>query len=62
MVVAVIVVCVCGVLCCGVWGDTLKTPRVYIQNVSVCTGNTSTCVATCGRGGTATWNQVPVNV
>ena len=29
--VVVVVVCVCG----AVWGDTLKNPRVYIQNVPV---------------------------
>ena len=40
----------CGVVWCGVWGDTLKNTRVYVQNVSVCTGNTSTCVNTCARG------------
>ena len=27
-----------------------KRPRVYIQNVPVCTGTTRTCVTTCGRG------------
>ena len=29
-----------------------KTPalRVYVQNVSVCTGTTRTCVSTCARG------------
>ena len=41
----------CGVWC--VWCGTLKTPcvhskraRVYVQNVSVCTGTTRTCVST----------------
>ena len=42
VVVVVVVVCVCG-LVCGVWRDTLKTPHMYIPNVPVCTGNTSTC-------------------
>ena len=27
-----------------------KRPRVYIQNVPVCTGTTRTCVSTCARG------------
>ena len=27
-----------------------KGPRVYVQNVPVCTGTTRTCVTTCGRG------------
>ena len=26
-----------------------RSPRVYIQNVSVCTGNTRTCFSTCAR-------------
>ena len=46
VVVVVVVVSVCAVWC----GDTLKIPRVYVQNVPVCTGNTSTCVNTCGCG------------
>ena len=31
------------------WGETLKTSRVYVQNFPVCTGNTSTCINSCGR-------------
>ena len=46
VVVIVVVVSVCAVWC----GDTLKKPRVYVQNVSVCTGNRSTYVNTCGCG------------
>ena len=33
------------------WGDTLKNP-VYVQNVPVCTGNTSTCPLWPNRPGT----------
>ena len=51
-----VVSCVCGVVCvrCGVVCDTLKNrvhstrPRVYVQNVSVCTGTTRTHVETNG--------------
>ena len=65
VVVVVVVVCRCCVslslslLCvwlwcvcvrCGVFGDTLKNPCVYNQNVPVCTGTTPTCVNTCGCG------------
>ena len=50
-------VCVCGVcMFCGVWWCLVcgvahrKNLRVQIQNVTVCTGTTRTCVTTCGRG------------
>ena len=42
--VVVVVVCACGV----VWHA--ENPRVYIQNVSVCSGTTPACGNTCGRG------------
>ena len=52
--------CVFGLsvcVCCGTLNKRGKTrvwiqkrPRVYIQNVPVCTGTTRTCVSTCARG------------
>ena len=42
--VVVVVVCAYGV----VWH--VENPRVYIQNVPVCTGTTPACVTTCRRG------------
>ena len=42
--VALLLCLVCGVC------DTLKKPRVSVQNVPVCTGTTRTCVSTCARG------------
>ena len=59
--VAVCVVCVCVCLCVlgeGGGGGGEDVDRVYVQtpslfvfeNVPVCTGTTSTCVSTCGRG------------
>ena len=47
--VCVCVVCTCGVFCwwcvwCVVKLGTRKTPRVYVQNASVCTVRTSPCV------------------
>ena len=60
LVVMVCVWCVCVCVRC-VWCGTLKKTwktrmwiptrlRACIQNVSVCTGNRSTCINTCGRG------------
>ena len=46
VVVAVVVVCVCV---CGVVWHVQNAPRLYIQNVPVCTGTTRTCVSTCAR-------------
>ena len=34
----------CGGCACGVWCDTPKKTRVFVRNVSVCTGTTRTCV------------------
>ena len=55
-VVVVCLVCVV-VLLCVVVCHTEKHPcvhskrlRVYVQNVSVCTGTTRTCFSTCARG------------
>ena len=50
--------CGCWPVCwCWCWCVTLtllhsttSLPRVYIQNVSVCTGTTPASVTTCGRG------------
>ena len=47
-------VCVC--VCCGTLKNVetrvsiQKSLRVHIQNVTVCTGTTRTCVSTCARG------------
>ena len=47
---AAVVVCVSWCVWC-VWCDILeKTPRVYVQNVPMCTGTTPASVTTCGRG------------
>ena len=53
VVVAVAVVCRCGCGCgvccvCCVWGDTRWKTSCVRSKRSVCTGNTSTCVNTCG--------------
>ena len=51
VVCVAVVVCVrCGVVRCGVCRGTLKNPRVYTQNVPVCTGTTRTSIKTCARG------------
>ena len=52
VVVVVVFGVVVGVVCvwCGVWFDTLKKTRVYIQHVLVRTGTTPACVSTFGRG------------
>ena len=47
--VVVVVVVVCAVWCSVVWcveRHAEKKNRVYVQNVPVCTGNTSTCAYT----------------
>ena len=47
-----------------VWSDTLKNPRVYVQNVSVCTGNTSTCPLQPNRPlvpSTCRWARLPTH-
>ena len=44
-------VCRCVMCCvCAVRCGTLKTSRVYSQNVPVCAGNTRTCFSPCARG------------
>ena len=49
MLCCVVLCCVCGVVCGAAW-HAEKNLRVSIQNVSVFTGTTRTCVTTCGRG------------
>ena len=43
----------CDVVCGVLWCPRVyvqKRLRVYVQNVTVCTGTTPACVSTCGRG------------